>query len=213
MSKAELVKQWKPELQAFGFAFRGGLFQYERREDGHLELGVSVQKNVRSETYKINPSILFRNPLQADALPELLVLGNVRGDGIFLHVLRSSWWPPETLPDALRALKQHVIDWYHRVGRIDYLATVAETAIREKTSLVEAIEPMDPSLTKLPWAPDTPPRVGSASFYRAAVLHHLNGDRERAAARTRDWLAAVPARDRAERARAQAMLDQLNRSS
>jgi hypothetical protein len=121
-------------------------------------------ENTRAETYKINPSILLRNALLESAPSELLVLANVRVDGIFLHVTRSSWWPPEALADALRALKQHVIGWYHRVGRIDYLAAVAETAIREKASLVDVIEPMDRSATALPWAPDPPLRLGSALF-------------------------------------------------
>ncbi len=208
-----MVRRWKPELKAFGFAFRNGLFWHEPREGGHLDLGVSVQRNIRSETYKINPSILFRNALRAGAPPELLVLGNVRADGIFLHVVRASWWPPEALADALGALKEHVIGWYRRVGRIDYLAAAAETAIREKASLVEVIEPMDRAATALPWAPDTPPRLGSAAFYHAAVFHYLNGDRERAIGRTRDWLAAVPAHDGAERTRAQAQLDALSRAS
>lgn len=118
-----------------------------------------------------------------------------------------------SLADALGALKQHVIGWYHRVGRIDYLAAAAETAIREKASLVEVIEPMDRSATALPWAPETSPRLGAALLYQAAVLHDLNGNRDRAIARTRDWLAAVPAHDRAERTRAQEQLDALSRAS
>jgi hypothetical protein len=75
------------------------------------------------------------------------------------------------------------------------------------------IEPMDRASTALPWAPDTPPRLGSAAFYHAAVLHYLNGDRERAIGRTRDWLAAVPTHDGAERTRAQEQLDALSRAS
>jgi hypothetical protein len=213
LTKALVVRLWKPELEAFGFVFRNGLFRYRSREEGHLDLAVSVQRNTRSETYKINPSILLRNTLLESAPSELLVLANLRVDGIFLHVTRSSWWPPEALADALRALQQHVIGWYHRVGRIDYLAAVAETAIREKASLVDVIEPMDRSATALPWAPDTPLRLGSALFYHAAVLHYLNGDRDQAIARTRDWLAAVPARDGAERTRAQEQLDALGRAS
>jgi hypothetical protein len=67
MTKAEAVRLWKPELKAFGFAFRNGLFQYGPREEGHLDLAVSVQRNTRSETYKISPSILLRNALRESA--------------------------------------------------------------------------------------------------------------------------------------------------
>jgi hypothetical protein len=206
VTKADVVKQWKPELEPLGFAFRQGLFLHERPEPGHLDLGVSVQRSTSSDTYKIGPSILLRNPLREGSPLELLLMGTLRGDGIFLHVTRSSWWSPEALPDALRALRQHVIGWYRRVGRIDYLAVAAETAIERTEDLARVIEPMDPAVTTLPWAPDTPRRLGRAFFYRAAVLHHLNGDRARALGRTRDWLQAIPDREAAERARAQAQL-------
>ena len=213
VTKADVVKLWKPEVKTLGFVFRGGFFQYEQHEPGHVDLGVSVQKNTRAETYKINPTLFFRNPLLDGEVPQLLLLANVRPGGIFLHVTRESWWPPEALADALGVLKQHVIDWYRRVGRIDALAAAAERAIEQKEDLIQVLEPMDAAVTALPWAPDTPRRLGSAFFYRAAVLHYLNGDRARALARTRDWLAALPERDGAERARAQAQRDALDRVS
>lgn len=206
MTKADVVKQWKPELKALGFAFRDGLFLHERPEPGHLDLGVSVQRSTSADTYKVGPSILLRNPLREASPLELVLLGTLRADGIFLHVTRSSWWPPEALPDALGALRQHVMSWYRRVGRIDYLAAAVETAIARVEDLPVVIEPMDPAVTTLPWAPDTPRRLGRAFFYRAAVLHHLNGDHARAISRTRDWLQAIPEREAAERARAQVQL-------
>jgi hypothetical protein len=211
VTKTDVVKQWKPELKALGFAFRERLFLYERPEPGHLELGVSVQRNTGSDTYKIGPSILLRNPLREGSPLELVLLGTLRADGIFLHVTRESWWPPEALGDALRALRQHLIGWYRRVGRIDYLTAAAETAIARVEDLVQVLEPMDAAVTALPWAPDAPRRLGRAFFYRAAVLHHLNGDRARALGRTRDWLQAIPDREAAERARAQAQLAALGR--
>jgi hypothetical protein len=131
LSKADVIKQWKPELKSFGFQFRDGAFVWAERPEGHLDLLVSVQKNVRNETYKINPSIAFRNTLLSSANLELLLLGNLQPNGIFHHVARSSWWPSDALKDAMGMLKQHVMEWYHRVGRAHYLVDVVEAAIRE----------------------------------------------------------------------------------
>ena len=38
------------------------MFMYERGEPRFLPFGVSIQKNVHGATYKVNPSILFKNP-------------------------------------------------------------------------------------------------------------------------------------------------------
>jgi hypothetical protein len=211
VSRADAIRKWKPELKSFGFVFQDGMFVYGHREDGHLDLVVAVQKDTGAELYKINVSIVFRNPLLECPQWEGIVHANVRAGGILLHDERSSWWPRDALPDALRALKQYVVDWYRRVGRTDYLAEVAETAIRDKADVIDVIELMDKSATALPWAPDTPRRLGSSFFYRAAVLHYFNGDRERAIQRTKDWLAVVPAHDSAESAKAQAQLNALTR--
>ena len=93
-----MVRLWKPELEAFGFVFRNGFFRYRSRKEGHLDLAVSVQRNTRSETYKINPSILLRNTLLESAPSELLVLANLRVDGIFL----SDFEQGEIGPDLFR---------------------------------------------------------------------------------------------------------------
>jgi len=52
--------------------------------------------------------------------------------------------------------------------------------------------------------------VGSVLFYQAAVLHSLNGNRDRAILRTKDWLDALSATDHAERTKALAQLEKLN---
>ena len=209
MSKADVIRQWKPELKSFGFAYEEGMFVYDR-EQGPLDLAVSIQKNVRGETYKVNPTILFRNPLLAEPKREVLLLANVRAEGIFLHVARSSWWEENRLTDALNALKQHVLDWFHRVGQLDHLANAAETAIREKKGLAEVIEPVDDAAAAPPWLQGAARQVGPMFFYQAAVLHYLKGDREKALARTRDWFAALSPGD-SDKAAAQAQLNALAR--
>lgn len=210
MSKADAIKQWKPEMKAFGFPYREGLFLYEHPEPGHLDFAVSVQKNVRAETYKVNAGIVLRNPLHDDPQLELVLEGNVRPGGIFLHVDRSSWWPPESLGAALEAFKMHGLDWYRRIGKTDMLAALAEAAIREVKDIASLIEPIDTS-TIPDWLPAAPRKLGPAFFYRAAILHYLNGDREKAIARTKDWLAAISAQDAAQRTKAQAQLNALTR--
>jgi spermidine synthase len=47
---------------------------------------------------------------------ELVLLGNLRPNGILLHVARSSWWTPDALKEAMGALKRYVLEWHHRVG-------------------------------------------------------------------------------------------------
>jgi acetyl-CoA carboxylase carboxyltransferase component len=72
------------------------------------------------------------------------------------------------------------------------------------------IEPADMSSAP-DWLPEGQRRLGSAIFYQAAVLHHLAGNREKAITRTKDWLAAIPAQNAAEKAVAQAQLSALTR--
>ena len=80
------------------------------------------------------------------------------------------------------------------------LVSDVETAIRERRSVVDVMEPLAESVTALPWATPAPRRVGSVLFYQAAVLHSLNGNRDRAILRTKDWLDALSATDHAARA-------------
>jgi hypothetical protein len=207
---SSLLKQWKSELKALGFAYKNRMFMYEPSESQSLLCGVSVQKNVRDTSSKINPSVMFRNPWREGSSPELLILGNLRADGVFLHVARSSWWSEDTLPEALDSLKTFVLPWFQKVGRVGYLGEIVETAIREKRSVLDVVEPLPESVTALPWATPAPRQVGSMLFYQAAVLHYLNGNRDRAILRTKDWLDSLPATDHAERTKALAQLEKIN---
>ena len=128
---SRVLKQWKSELKTLGFAYQNCMFMYERRESQFLQFGVSVQKNIHDTSSKINPSVLFSNPWVEGSDPELLLLGNLRANGVYLHVARSSWWPEDALPDALRSLKKYALPWFQRVGRVAYMAETVETAIHE----------------------------------------------------------------------------------
>ena len=59
-----------------------GMFIHKQSGSPFLLFGISVQKNVRDDTYKINPSILFKNPFVEGANAELLLLANLRTDGV-----------------------------------------------------------------------------------------------------------------------------------
>ena len=185
---------------------------YEPGESQFRHFGVSIQKNVHDTTSKINPSILFTNPLVEGVSPELFLLGNLRPDGIYLHVARSSWWPEDTLPEALDSLKRYALPWFQKVGDVAYLAEVADTAIRETCGVIDVVEPLPESVTALPWATPAPRRVGSTMFYESAVLHYLNGSHAKAIQRTKDWLGALSATDQVRRAKAVAHLEKLSRS-
>ena len=210
---SRVLKQWKSELEALGFAYQNRMFMYERRESQFLQFGVSVQKNVHDTSSKINPSLLFSNPWVEGSDPELLLLGNLRADGIYLHVARSSWWAEDALPDALRGLKKYALPWFEKVGRVADLAEIVEAAIREKCSVIDVMEPLPESVTALPWAPPGPRRVGSGRFYESAILHSLSGNRDKAIQRTKDWLEALSATDKAGRTKALDQLEKLTRSA
>ena len=206
------MKAWQSELKALGFVYTNRMFMYEANEPQFLRFGVSVQKNVHDTSSKINPSLLFVNPLIEGSGPELVLLGNLRPDGIFLHTARSSWWPEDTLPEALKALRNFALPWFRKVGRVDYQTEIVETAIREKRTVVDVMEPLPESITALPWGPPPASTVGWGLFYESAVLHYLNSNRDKAIERTRDWLNALPAADQARRADAFAQLAKLTRS-
>jgi hypothetical protein len=204
-----VLRHWKAELKALGFAYTNRMFMYEVSESPFLHHGMSIQKNVRDSSSKINPTVLLSNHLLDGSRPEVLVLGNLRPEGIYLHVARSSWWPEDALPDALNALKTYARPWFQTVGRIAYLAAIAETAIREERQIIDVMEPVPESETALPWGPSPSRRLGWMRFYQSAILHDLNGDRHKAIRRTKDWLNALPATDQAERTRALTQLEKL----
>jgi len=91
------------------------------------------------------------------------------------------------------------------------LAGVLETAIHEKRYFYEVIDTVAESVGRLPWAPISARRVAPMFFYQAAVLHYMNGNLEKAVKRTKDWLNTRDATDRADRKKALAQLEALNR--
>src|SRR5690349_1586990 len=101
MDKMHVVKTWKPDLRKLGFAFKQGMFQFLETEQHPLHLIISIQKHQRTDRFKINPTIIIKNPLLHSVSAEVLVMGNVRQEGIRLHVTAESWWAPQFLGQAL----------------------------------------------------------------------------------------------------------------
>jgi hypothetical protein len=159
LNKKDLVKQWRPEMKAMGFVYRDNMFRYAATEGQPLQFGISVQKNLHDDSFKINPTIYARNPLSGTPDAQVL-MGNVRPDGIYLHVFRDSWWTQATLREALAAAKKHALTWFERYGKATYLAELLAPAIHEKLGLISVIEPMDEASTTLPWAAPRTPKVG-----------------------------------------------------
>ena len=187
-TKQDIIKLWKPELKSLGFKFQDGMFWHE--QSGTLRLGVSIQKNIHNENFKINPTVILLNPLLKDSSPQVLLLGNLRKDGIYLHVNNSSWWPGESALAAAQYLGQYAFSWFQKYAKPDYLAHAAETAIREHKSLIEILEPLNAYAAALTSAP-APPQL----LYFASVLHYLNGDKGKAIERTNDWLNSLSRSD------------------
>lgn len=204
-----MIQQWKPELKALGFAFKNNVFRYAPSEAQPVKFDVSVQKNLRDESFKINLSAVVKNPF-ADQPDSVILMGNLRPGGVSLHVPRDAWWPPEALPQALEALKVQALPWFERHKDPSYLAELLERAIKEKSDVVHILEPADPGTSALPWAPPRTPKVGFRLYNHASLLHYFAGNRQKAIERTNDWLAALPPTN-PERAWASAQLQALTR--
>jgi len=185
ISKQEILKQWKPELRAFGFRFQKGMFWYGSHE--WLQLNISIQRNLHQPTWKINVSIVIWSPFKQDAEPELLLMANLRSNGIYFHVAQSSWWTQEMLPAAFHSLKQKAIPWFEHYGKPEYLAQAFQTAILERKSVIDVVEPLD---NPAPWMPNSSnaPPVPNRLFYFLSLLHYFTGNREKAIQRSEDWL-------------------------
>lgn len=212
MSKIEVAKNWKPELKRLGFVWTNGAFEYLETRNESVRLMISIQKNLRADSYKINPSIMLSNPL-IDSKPELFLLANVRRNGIHLHVSSASWWPAANIGEALEALKERVLPWFQEWRRPGKLVEILETAIREEKTLIDVAEPVSEENTHAPWHLVLSPkiRITSLHVYQAAVLHYLNGDIAKSIARTRDWIASLGPNEGTVLARAQAQLSTLQR--
>jgi hypothetical protein len=212
LGKAELIKEWKPHMRLLGFSYSDNMFQLAKTRAEFLQFAISVQKNMRADTYKINPSILLRNPFIPPHEQDLLVLANLRRDGVYLHVTTASWWPTDTLAEALDSLKQHALPWYEAWGRPEHLVKVLEAAIREKRRLIDIAEPLPDEATRVPWLqPEVPARVPPSYLRDAAVLQYLNGNLDLARLRTREWMSSLGPSEDAERNKASAQLAALNR--
>ena len=198
MTARDVVKQWKPDLRSLGFALRGSVFRWNAAEnDQYLFFDIAVQRNRNEETFKVNTMILAQNPL-ASGPEQVVLMGNIRSDGVYLHISRDSWWRQPDLPRALEVLKTHAILWFKKHGNPEYLARVIEDAIEKKSDLTHVLEPLDESMTALPWRPKRTPVVAPRLYEWAALLHYLSKNRERAIERTNDWLSSLPSdhRDR-----------------
>ena len=111
MGKADVVKKWKPEMKELGFVYRDIMFQLKETIEQPLHFTISIKRNLHSETYMIHATILIKSPFAQDSSWQVLVMGAFRPDGIYLHVRNENWWPPESLPEALNAVRRFALPW------------------------------------------------------------------------------------------------------
>jgi hypothetical protein len=102
----------------------------------------------------------------------------------------------EALPEALESVRRLALPWFKEWGRIGFLLGGVERSISERISLNEAFEPLSADqqrLIALTWhrLANSGRRVAPMHLYYASILHYLAGDRDRAIARTEDWLATI----------------------
>src|SRR5258708_38753248 len=152
----DAVRSWKPELRTLGFTWAKGAFYFAKTRNEPLPLMVSIQRNLHSVTFKVNPSILLGNPLVSGAEDELFLQANLRRNGIYLHVTAASWWPAAELGEALGGLKKYVLPWFQAWGRPGHLVEILETAIREEKGFTQVAEPLPDQDTRAPWHQELP---------------------------------------------------------
>lgn len=218
MNKEDIARTWKPQILPLGFAYRDRMFQLKETIDEHVQFAISIQKNVHDVTLKINPSIFLRNPFQTEPRQEVLILASLRKDGIHFRVTSDSWWVPESLPQALEALKQHAIPWFRRWGKVEFLAEKMEAAIGERKDLIDVLEPLttqDKQEIARVWGrPEhSQRRLAPIALYYASILHFLAGKKDMAIRRAEDWMALISPREEAERAAALAHLSALRNAN
>lgn len=192
------------------------MFRLQETKDKCLQFGVSIQRNLYEESYKISPSILIESPFAKTPRRGLLVLGNLRKDGIYLHERTESWWPPESLPDALISLKSYFLPWFEQWRNPGLLLERLETSIEKRMALMDVIEPLsaeqESALQRAwPQVKDNEQRVPVLSYFAASILHHLVGNKEMAIQRTEDWFNRLSPNDQAERHEAMEQLSMLRR--
>jgi hypothetical protein len=203
-------------MRANGFLYRDNMFQLAETTEDYLQFGVSIQKNSYADSYKINPSILIHSPFVETTKQQLLLMANLRRDGIYLHECAESWWPRESLPMALDSLKRLALPWFREWGKATFLVEKIEIAIRERKHLINVFEPLtqeqERAIAQVWHRPaEANWRVPAMTFYYASILHYLVGNREMAITRTKDWLERLGPQDKAEMDKAQAQLTALKR--
>jgi hypothetical protein len=215
LSKADVVKKWKPELKAMGFVYRDNMFQFGETIDQCLQFTISIQRNLHSDTYMIHVAILIKTPF-LEGSRQILVSGKLRPNGVYLHVLNENWWPSESLPEALAALKRYALPWFREWGEPVFLVEKHEVAIRQRKYLFEVFEPLTSEqheafarLWNRPVVNEI--RIPPSVFFHASILHYLAGNREMAIVRTKDWLAHLGPSEEREREQARAQLNSLER--
>jgi hypothetical protein len=216
MGKTEVVKAWKPELRVMGFLYGNNMFQLDETKDKCIQFGLSIQKNTYAESYKINPTIFIRSPLVENARERVLLLANLRQDGIHLHVRNESWWFPNALPEALEALKLYALKWFKEWGQVGFLLEGVERAITERKSLIEVFEPLPGAKQELTAETclrhaSSEKRIAPMNLQYASILHYLAGDQTKAVDRTADWLASISPIEEGDRKEAMAQLSVLKR--
>lgn len=217
MAKAQIVKVWKPALRELGFVYRDLMFQL--RTDQSLQPAISIQRNLHSDSYLVHIDILIKNPLSTELPRQLLVDGKLRPDGVYLHVAQSSWWPLNVMTEALKGIKQYALPWFSKWCDPAFLVEKHEIAISERKHLFTVLEPLtleQEETIRRVWhrrAHHEQARVPPAVFHHASVLHFLNGNREMAIQRTKDWLEQLNPQELAEHRHAENQLKMLQRTN
>lgn len=217
MGKAEIVKAWKPELKELGFVYRDLMFLLRDSLDQCLQFAVTIQRNLHSDTYLVHFQILIKNPFSPSLQLQSLVPGKLSPDGVYLHVLSSSWWPRESMPEALAGVKRHALPWFQKWSDPSFLVEKHEIAICERKHVFTVFEPLTPEQEEAfdrVWHRPAQEeiRIPASVFHHASVLHFLNGNREMAIRRTNDWLERVGPNELAERRHAENQLTLLQRT-
>lgn len=215
MTKADVIRAWKPELKALGFQYRKGAFYLEPAEGQRIQSLVSIQRNLYAETFKINPTLAMRGPFEPASDAVVLLLANLRPTGVLLHVTTASWWPVDRLAEARLLLERYVPSWFREWAQPQRLADVFEQAIRKRADIIDIAEPLAAELTQVPWRPESPAsrRIPPMYYEYASILHYLSGDLPASRARTRDWISSLGSHQHALKTKAQHQLSMLEREA
>jgi hypothetical protein len=204
-------------MKELGFVYRDIMFQLKETIDQPLHFTISVQRNLHSDTYMVHTTILIKSPLAQNSRWQVLIMGKLRPNGIYLHVRDENWWPPESLVEALDGVRRFALPWFREWGDASFLVAKHEIAIRERKHVIDVLEPLSleqrqPITRVWPRPADPNWQAPAQTFYFASILHYLTGNREMAIVRTKDWLARLdPNRQKDERTQAQAQLNSLER--